>query len=194
MATAALSHMTPEEYLAVERHAEFKSEYIDGRVIAMTPGGSLPHNFIAGNLYAGLLARFAGGPCHVFFADVRVRFGRDGRDYTYPDLMALCGEPTFDDDEQDTVTNPALIVEVLSRSTQAYDRGRKFEGYKAIDSLREYVLISQDEVRVERHTRSGNFWVCTVETNLDGLVELASVGCSIPMREIYNRTRFSSTG
>jgi Uma2 family endonuclease len=89
MATAALNRYTPEEYLALERHAEFKSEYIDGRIIAMS-GGSIPHNYIAGNIYAGLLARFSGRPCHIFFADVKVRSGR-GTNYTYPDVMALCG-------------------------------------------------------------------------------------------------------
>jgi Uma2 family endonuclease len=190
MATAALIHVTPEEYLARERHAEFRSEYVDGRIVAMTPGVSLPHNVIAGNLYVGLRTRFAGGPCHALIADVRVRFGR-GREYTYPDVMALCGEPAFEDDVQDTVINPSLIVEVLSRSTQAYDRGPKFEGYKAISSLREYVLVSQDAVHVERHTRRGNLWIGTIETDLDASIKLASVGCVISMREIYARTRFA---
>jgi Uma2 family endonuclease len=189
MATAALTRYTPEEYLALERNAEFRSEYIDGRIIAMSPGGSFPHNYIAGNVYAGLLARFAGRSCHVFIVDVKVRFGC-GTNYTYPDVMALCGTPHHEDDHRDILTNPSLIVEVLSRSTEAYDRSDKFAGYKAIASLREYVLVSQDEVKVERHTREGDFWMRSVETDLDASIELVSVGCTFPMREIYSRTGF----
>jgi Uma2 family endonuclease len=188
MATAALNRYTPEEYLALERHAEFRSEYIDGRIIAMT-GGSIAHNYIVGNIYAGLLARFARRPCHVFFADVKVRFGR-GTNYTYPDVMALCGTPGHGDGHGEVLTNPALIVEVLSRSTEAYDRGEKFKRYKAIETLREYVLISQDEVRVEHFQREGDFWSSTAFTHLDAVIELRSVACSFPMREIYRRTDF----
>jgi Uma2 family endonuclease len=189
MATAALNRYTPEEYLALERHAEFKSEYIDGRIIAMTPGGSLPHNYIGGNVYAGLLARFTGRRCHVFIYDVKVQFGC-GTNYTYPDVMALCGTPKHLDDAQDVLINPSLIVEVLSDSTATYDRTAKFAGYKAIESLREYLLISQDEVKVEHFVRQGDLWPSTVITDLDAVVELRSVGCSIPMREVYRRTRF----
>ena len=189
MATAALNRYTPEEYLALERNAEFKSEYIDGRIIAMTPGGSAPHNFIGGNIYAGLLARFAGRRCHVFFSDVRVQFGR-GTNYTYPDVMALCGTPRYLDGVQDTLLNPSLIVEVLSGSTAAHDRGKKLKGYQAIDSLREYLLVSQDEVKVEHFVREGGFWPCNVTTDLDAMIELPALGCSIPVREIYRRTRF----
>ena len=189
MATAALTRYTPEEYLALERHAEFRSEYIDGRIIAMSPGGSFPHNYIAGNVYAGLLARFSGRPCHVFFADVKLRFGR-GTNYTYPDVMALCGVPQHEDAHDDILINPSLVLEVLSDSTEAYDRSDKFAGYKAIESLREYVLVSQDEVRVERHTREGDFWVRVQETDLNATIEFASVGCALTLREIYSRTRF----
>jgi Uma2 family endonuclease len=188
MATAALNRYTPEEYLTLERHAEFRSEYIDGRIVAMT-GGSIPHNYIVGNIYAGLLARFAGRPCHVFFADVKVRFGW-GTNYTYPDVMALCGPPGHGDGHEEVLTNPALIVEVLSRSTEAYDRGEKFKRYKAIETLREYVLISQDEVLVEHFAREGDFWNRTAVTDLDAVIEFRSVACSLPMREIYRRTDF----
>ncbi|HEX2076581.1 MAG TPA: Uma2 family endonuclease [Longimicrobium sp.] len=192
MATAALTRYTPEEYLALERHAEFKSEYIDGRIVAMTPGGSAPHNFIAGNIYAGLLTRFSGRRCHVYFSDVKVRFGRSGTDYTYPDVMALCGTPRYEDGVKDTLTNPSLIVEVLSDSTERYDRGDKFAGYQALDSLREYVLVSQDQVKVERFSRQGDFWVYSAVTDLDSSIEFESVRCSFPLREIYFRTQFAS--
>jgi Uma2 family endonuclease len=190
MATAALNRYTPEEYLALERHAEFKSEYIDGRIIAMTPGGSAPHNFIGGNIYVGLVARFSGRRCHVFFSDVRVQFGRGKNDYTYPDVMALCGMPRYLDGVQDTLINPSLIVEVLSETTANHDRTEKFRRYKAIETLREYVLISQDEVRVEHFEREGDFWNCTTVTDLDGVIEFRSIACSFPMREVYRRTDF----
>jgi Uma2 family endonuclease len=126
VATAGTRY-TPEEYLALERHAEFRSEYIDGRIIAMTPDGSFPHNYVAGNVYAGLLARFAGRPCHVFIVDVKVRFGR-GTNYTYPDVMALCGTPHHEDDHRDILTNPSLIVEVLSRRTPDVRSRREIHG------------------------------------------------------------------
>jgi Uma2 family endonuclease len=142
-----------------------------------------------GNVYAGLLARFAGRPCHVFFADVKVRFGW-GTNYTYPDVMALCGTPGHGDGHEEVLTNPTLIVEVLSRSTEAYDRGEKFKRYKAIETLREYVLISQDEVLVEHFEREGDFWNRTVVIDLDAVIEFRSVACSLPMREIYRRTAF----
>jgi Uma2 family endonuclease len=190
ISTAALNRYTPEEYLALERHAEFKSEYIDGRIIAMSPGVSFAHNRITGNVYAGLLARFAGRECHVFISDIKVRFGA-GRNYTYPDVAALCGSPHCEDEYQDTLTNPSLLVEVLSPSTQTYDRTEKFAGYKAIASLREYVLIAQDQVRVEIHTRHGDFWSSAVETGIDATVTFASVNCSVTMREIYARTPFA---
>ena len=190
MATAALTRYTPEEYLALERHAEFRSEYIDGRIIAMT-GASAAHNFIAGNLYAGLLARFSGRACHVFIADMRVRFGR-GRQYTYPDLAALCGTPVYEDAVLDTLLNPSLLVEVLSDSTEAYDRGDKFTGYQALDSLREYVLVSQNQVKVERFVRQGAFWVYSAVTEPDATVQLESVDCEFTLSEIYRRTSFVS--
>ncbi|HEU0297799.1 MAG TPA: Uma2 family endonuclease [Longimicrobium sp.] len=190
MATAALIRYTPEEYLALERHAELKSEYIDGRIIAMTPGGSAPHNYIAGNIYAGLLTRFSGRGCHVYFSDVKVRFGRGGTNYTYPDVMALCGTPRYEDGFKDTLDNPSLIVEVLSDSTERYDRGEKFSGYQALDSLREYVLVSQNQVKVERFWRQGDFWVYSAFMDLDASIEFESVRSSFSLREIYLRTQF----
>jgi Uma2 family endonuclease len=185
MATAALTRYTPEEYLAIDRMAEFKSEYIDGRIVAMT-GTSAPHNFIAGSIYSGLLRQFTGRPCHVYIGDVRARFGR-ASNYTYPDVMAVCGDPVYEDDVVDTLTNPALIVEVLSLGTEAYDRGDKFTGYQALDSLREYVLVSQDQVKVERFVRQGAFWVYSAVTDLNAIVHFESVNCSLPVREIYSR-------
>jgi Uma2 family endonuclease len=189
MSTAALSRVTPEEYLALERNARFKSAYIDGRIIAMSPGGSFAHNHITGNVYAGLLSRFAGRGCHVFMSDVKVRFG-PGTNYTYPDVMALCGTPQGQDEFKDVLTNPAIIVEVLSPSTEAYDRTEKLSRYQTINSLREYVLITQDEVKVELYTRHEEFWSLVVQTDLDAEISFSSIGCRISLREIYARTCF----
>lgn len=183
MATAALTHYTPDEYLALERLAEFKSEYLDGRIVAMT-GATAAHNRIAGAVYAGLRSRLRGGACDTFISDMRVQIG-GGRRYTYPDVVAVCGEPRFMDGALDTLTNPALIVEVPSPSTEAYDRGEKFLHYRSIESLQEYVLVAQDRVLVERFVRVGEFWNLSTLTDPDASLELASVACAIPVREIY---------
>jgi Uma2 family endonuclease len=183
MATAALNHYTPEEYLALERHAEFKSEYLDGRIVAMT-GASAVHNRLAGAVYAELRTRLRGTPCETFISDVRVQIGA-GRRFTYPDVVAVCGEPRFMDGTLDTLLNAALIVEVLSPSTEAYDRGDKFLHYRGIESLQEYVLVAQDRVLVERFVRADEFWRLSTLSDLDASLELTCVGCEIPLREIY---------
>jgi Uma2 family endonuclease len=190
MATAALTHYTPEEYLALERNAEFKSEYLDGRIVAMT-GATIEHATITGNVHGELRTRLRGGPCRAFVSDMRVQVG-GGRRYTYPDVTAVCGEPRLMDATLDTLMNPVLIVEVLSPSTEAYDRGEKFQHYRAIDTLREYVLIAQDRVLVERYVRSGEFWTLSAITDLDASLELTSVGCTIPLREIYENVEVTS--
>lgn len=183
MATAALTYYTPEEYLALERNAEFKSEYLDGRIVAMT-GASIRHVTITTNVIGELRARLRGGRCRVFSGDMRIQIG-GGRRYTYPDAAAVCGEVRVADGTPDSLLNPALIVEVLSPSTEAYDRGEKFLHYRTIESLQEYVLIAQDRVLVERFVRGGDFWTLSTLTDLDVSLELVSVDCSIPLREIY---------
>jgi Uma2 family endonuclease len=183
MATAALTKYTVEEYLALERNAEFKSEYLDGRIVAMT-GATMAHITIAGNVHAELRQRLRGGPCRALLGDMRVQVGA-GRRYTYPDVSAVCGEPRFMDGTLDTLLNPALIVEVLSPTTEAYDRGEKFLHYRGIETLQEYVLVAQDQVLVERFIRAGEFWTLSTASDLDVSLELTSVACAIPLREIY---------
>lgn len=190
MATAALTYYTPEEYLALERNAEFKSEYIDGRIVAMT-GASIPHNAIVGSLHWALYSRLRGGACQLFVNDLRVQIA-GGRRYVYPDLVAVCETPQTADESRDTLMNPALIVEVLSPSSEAYDRGEKFAHYRTIASLREYVLVAQDRVLVERFVRQGKFWVLATFNDLDEEVEFSSVGCTIPLPEIYEKVEFPS--
>jgi Uma2 family endonuclease len=179
--------MTDEQYLAVERAAETKSEFFDGEMYAMS-GATRPHILITGNIFGELYAQLKGGPCEVYNNDMRVSV-RDpsSYSYTYPDLVAVCGEPRFRDDTFDTLLNPALIVEVLSPSTEAFDRGGKFARYRRLDSLKEYVLVSQDRALVERFQRRGEQWLLTEYRGLDAELELESIGCAIRLKDIYAR-------
>ncbi len=182
MATAALTRYTPEEYLALERNAEFKSEYIDGRIIAMT-GAQRPHIVIVHNLDRELGMRLLDSPCEIYPADMKVKIDTSGR-YVYADLCVSC-DPRFEDGAVDVLLTPVLIVEVLSESTEKYDRGEKFFHYRRIESLREYVLLSQKECLVERYVREGEFWRFSSVDDLDASLILTSVGSEIPLRRIY---------
>jgi Uma2 family endonuclease len=183
MATAALNRYTPEEYLALERHAEFKSEYIDGRIIAMSPGAGRPHNLIVHNLDREIGTRLLDGPCEIYPGDMKVSVDASGR-YVYPDLCVSC-DPQFADEVADVLLTPVLIVEVLSDSTEKYDRGEKFTHYRRIESLREYVLFSQRECLVERYVRDGEFWQFSSMDDLDASLKFTSLGIQIPLRRIY---------
>lgn len=184
MATAALTRYTPEEYLALERHAEFKSEYIDGRIVA-TSGARRAHGVIVGNLTRELGTRLLDTPCEVYPAAMKVRIAPSNRD-VYPDLSVSC-EPRFDDDHTDVLLNPSLIVEVLSDSTEPYDRGEKFFHYRRIESLREYVLVSQKEALVEAYVREGDFWRYTSVDHLERSLVLPSLQLEIPLRRICDK-------
>lgn len=190
MATAALTRYTPDEYLALERNAEFRSEYLDGRIVAMT-GATIEHVTIMGNVSGELRTRLRGGPCRALVGEMRVQIG-GGQRYVYPDVTAFCGEPRFMDGTLDTLLNPVLIVEVLSPSTETYDRGEKFLHYRSIESLREYVLVTQNRPLVERFVRVGEFWTLSTVDDLDASLELTSVACSIPLREVYENVDFPS--
>jgi len=144
---------TPQEYLALERKAAYKSEYIGGFIVAM-PGVSRWHDRIAGDTYAALHAQLADGPCEIFTSDIRVKNEVTGR-YTDPDASVVCGEPQFADEELDTLLNPTVIIEILSPSTEAYDRGDKFEAYRRLPSLQEYVRIAQNRASVDHFLRQG---------------------------------------
>jgi Uma2 family endonuclease len=184
MATAALNRYTPEEYLALERHAEFKSEYIDGRIIAMS-GAQRPHNLIVHNLDRELGTRLLENPCEIYPGDMKVSVDASGR-YVYPDLCVSC-DPQFTDKVADVLLTPVLIIEVLSDSTEKYDRGDKFFHYRRIATLREYVLVSQTKCLVERYVKDGDFWQCESVSDLAGTLVLSSVGAEIPLRRIYTK-------
>jgi Uma2 family endonuclease len=151
MSTQSKPYLTPEQYLEIERKAEFKSEYYQGEMFAM-PGARLAHIQIVANASGELRQQLRGRDCQPLSSDMRVCVSEDGF-YTYPDVVVVCGKPQFIDGTLDTLLNPTVIIEVLSDSTEAYDRGKKFELYRPLESLAEYVLISSRRVSVERFTR-----------------------------------------
>ena len=184
MASQPRTFLTPEQYLAIERAAEYKSEYYAGEMFAMS-GAREAHNLIQGNLYVELRRQLRQRACRFYTSDMRVRVNASGL-CTYPDATALCGEPQFLDDVRDTLLNPDLIVEVLSPSTEAYDRGRKFEHYRTIESLREYLLISTERVSAELFVRQADGrWLLSAATNREDVLDLQSVGCGIALADLY---------
>ena len=180
------NQMTEEEYLLREPEAEYKSEYRDGRVVAM--GGASPaHSVITANILSSIHGQLKGRPCRVYTSDTRVKVA-SARFYTYPDVSVVCGEPLFDRQDTSALLNPTVIVEVLSPSTEAYDRGMKFEYYKKLSSLREYVLAAQDETRVERFVRQGNGeWTAQVLGSTGDSLPLDAIDCRIEVRDIYDK-------
>ena len=179
-------NMTPQEYLEWEKTQELRYEYIDGDVFAMT-GGTKPHNRIAGNLYTALDSFLEEKGCEIYMADVKVQISSSGP-YHYLDVVVTCD--ARDRESQDLVQYPCLIVEVLSPSTEAMDRGKKFTRYRQLNTLKEYVLIQSDEIGVECFRRNEEgLWVLHsygVEENLD----LNSLGFSLPVKELYKKVRF----
>jgi Uma2 family endonuclease len=182
---------TPEQYLALERKADYKSEYINGHVIAMA-GASRPHNLIAGNLYREVSQQLRGRPCEAYISDMRVKVSRTGL-YTYPDVVVVCGDIHFEDADNDTLLNPTVIVEVLSASTEAYDRGEKFAHYRRLESLQAYLLVAQDKVRLEHYVRQGAQWLLSEASTLNDTVHLAAIECAIALRDVYDKVQFAGS-
>ena len=181
---------TPEEYLEFEVKAEDKSQYVAGEIFAMA-GVKPAHDKIVGNLLAGLHLRFRGHSCDVFTSDMRMRAAA-GDMYTCPDVTALCGEPNFEGKKNDppSLLNPTVIFEVLSPSMEAFDRGEKFARYRRLETLRHYVLVSVDQMRVEHHRlRDDGVWVSDDLGETDEELQLASVDCELPLAEIYERVK-----
>jgi Uma2 family endonuclease len=193
MASAALiKRYTPSEYLIFERDAEFRHEYYDGYITAMA-GVSPEHNRIALNFARRLDEHFEDRECLAFISDMRLCVSPTGL-YTYPDVMAVCGEPLYQKIEGvQSLLNPTMIVEVLSPTTESYDRGDKFAHYQRLESLKEYVLVSQDKVLVERYTRRGDDWVLSEFNKLTDTLQLPSIACAIPLREIYAKVKFDGS-
>lgn len=184
--------LTPEEYLAIERTSPTKHEFLDGEVFEKA-GASEPHGVIVVNLAASLHEQFRGRPCRTYVNDMRIKVTETGL-YTYPDVAAICGEPALEDGHRDTLLNPFVIFEVLSPSTEAYDRGKKFAHYRRVASLTDYVLVSQDIMRVEHYTRqSGGLWTFVEHGRADDVLQLKSIDCRIRIAEVYDKVDFSAT-
>ncbi len=175
---------SPEEYLAFERASESKHEYINGKIIAMA-GASAAHNIITGNILARLHRHVQDRPCIVFPSDMRLKIAPH-RTYTYPDVTVVCGSVIYDDDEQDTLLNPIVLIEVLSPSIEVYDRGKKSQRYRTIPSLHEYLLVAQDSQHIEHFVRySEHQWLLSEITHDQATIHLPSLECTLLLADVY---------
>ncbi len=190
MAYPALQKISPEEYLDAERTSAEKHQYFDGDVVAMS-GASIPHNRIVGNIIGEIHSFLKSKDCEIYPSDLRVSVP-EMNTYTYPDATIICGEPAVTDQKKDTVTNPTVIFEVLSKSTSDYDKGHKFLSYRQIKSLMEYILIDslQRAAIIYRRKENGH-WDVTVEDGDLGRITIESIGFTIPFNELYRNVSFS---
>lgn len=179
--------ITPAEYLQRERGASTKSEYFHGEVFAMA-GATPEHNLVVANVIRELGNQLADRPCQVYSSDQRVKVPDTGL-YCYPDVTVVCGDPEFDEADPNTLTNPTLLVEVLSDSTEAFDRGDKFAHYRRLDSLREYVLVATDHRRVERFTRQGgeDTWLFAECRDDESALALVSISAELTLPSVYRK-------
>ena len=180
------TRLAPEDYLEIERRATHKSEYFDGEVFAMS-GGAEQHNLITVNVSSSLHSQLRATACAVYSSDQRVKVTATGL-YTYSDITVVCGDAVFDDKQQDTLLNPTVIVEVVSKSTGGYDRNEKFAHYRRIESLAEYLLIAQARHHVEHYVRqpSGD-WLLSETDSLQANVFLPSIRCTIALADVYEK-------
>ena len=189
MSTIAVeTYITPAEYLSIERKAEIKSEYIQGEVFAMS-GASNAHNLITLDIATELNIQLRGRRCLVYSNDMRVKT-ESTESYLYPDVVVVYGKPQFEDNVFDTLLNPTVIFEVLSPSTQAYDKGEKFARYQEITTLREYILVSQDSMYVEHHRLNEAQWIRRTFVSPDTNLQLKSIDCELSLSDVYTRVTF----
>ncbi len=179
--------VTPEEYLERERRAEYNSEYFAGEIVAMA-GAKRSRSLVCGNVTTSLGTQLRDSPCEVYANDMKVRADQL-RQYSYPDVVVVCGEPQFQDNQDDVLLNPTVIVEVLLPSTESRDRGEKFLRYRQIASLTDYLLIAQNERRVEQFTKQPDGSWRLVETFGAGEINLASIGCTLSLADVYNKVK-----
>lgn len=186
-----ITGMSREEYLAFERASSEKHEYRGGEIVAMS-GARWNHNIIAWNLGGELRIQFKGRDCSVCPGDLRVYVPSEDL-YAYPDLVVVCGDPEFQDEAFDTLLNPVLIIEILSDTTEAYDRGDKSEAYRTITSLREYALVSQNRMHIEKYAKHGDgFWMLSEVGGADADVIFESIGCTLSLKEVYDKVQFAA--
>ena len=175
---------TPEEYLHTERRAENRHEYYDGEIFAMA-GASRTHNRIVSNTMVGLGRKIKGGKCEIYANDLRVRI-EEMRAFVYPDLVITCGEEEYLDDEFDTLLNPVVIIEVLSETTAQHDRTTKFDAYRRISSLQEYLMIAQAQIRVDHYIRqTEDLWSYRSYGEETSTITLESIGVEMILDEVY---------
>jgi Uma2 family endonuclease len=191
MAAQPQPRLTPEQYLELERAAQFRHEYYNGRMYAMS-GGSLHHALIIVNLAASLHGPLRKKQCLVLSSDMRTRVSPDGL-YTYPDLVVVCGQPKFGDNRSDTIVNPTLVIEVLSPSTEAYDRGFKAGQYRQMETLKEYAFVSQNAPHVEVYRRESAGWLLSDYSGIQAACHFASVDCGVALADIYQDVSFSAS-
>jgi Uma2 family endonuclease len=190
MSSQPSTFLTPAEYLEIERPAEWKSEYFQGKMVEM-PRVNRRHVSIVGNLMSELGSHLKKRACGVYASNLRLRVAAIDF-YTYPDIMVICGYPQMDGDQDDIVLNPILIAEVLSEPTQDYDRGEKFQRYQNLPSMLEYLAVAQDAPRIEHWTRQPDGrWLLANSEGMDASIQLASIDCSLPLAEIYDRIDFN---
>ena len=186
MTAHAHPYLSEAEYLARERSSVRKHEYYDGRSYAMC-GGTEAHNLVAGNAYASLHAQLRRRPWRVYGSDIRVKVARTSL-HTNPDVTIVCGQPQFTDATRDTLVNPVLIIEVLSPSTERYDRGMKFQHYRTIDTLQDYILIAQDEQRIEHYSRQeSGLWLLREVVGSDATLDIPSIQCVLLLEDVYEK-------
>jgi Uma2 family endonuclease len=189
MSTVPKQFITPEQYLHRERNAEFRSEYLRGEMFAMA-GASANHNLIVGNCVQNIGQQLKKKPCRVYPSDLKLRIQATGL-YTYPDLSVVCGEPQLESDHGDVLLNPVVLIEVLSDSTEAYDRGKKFEHYRTIPSLKHYVLVAQDRHSIDCFSLNPDgSWSLTACQTPTGMVELAAIDSQLSAVEVYDKVVF----
>jgi Uma2 family endonuclease len=182
---------TVEQYLEMERASEEKHEYLNGEIYLMA-GGSSNHSLIGSTMIALLYIQLRKKSCFVYNNDMRIKVIDTGL-YTYPDISIVCDPPVFDEKNRDTLLNPTALIEVLSPSTESYDRGKKFQHYRSIESLRECILVSQDEPRIERYVREPNGkWLLTDAIGLEAVLELTSIQCTLSLADVYEQVSFES--
>jgi Uma2 family endonuclease len=190
MSAIPKAKLSPAEYLEMERASDTKHEYLDGEIFAMA-GAKFNHTRITSSLNALVWHQLRGGPCETVSGDMRVFVPKTGL-YTYPDIVVVCEKPVFQDKVFDTLLNPVLLIEVLSDSTEGYDRGKKFQHYRSIESLKEYVLVSADEARIEKFVKQGDgFWVLSEAIGLESTVKFESVDLGLALADVYERIDFT---
>lgn len=181
--------LTPAEYLILERQGGRKHEYVAGELFAMV-GASFRHNLIQTNIVASLYGQLRDRACTVLPSDMRVKIEQLGI-YTYPDVTVVCDEPRLEDNELDTLLNPAVIVEILSPSTERYDRGRKFQRYRLIPAFREYVLVAQESYTIDHAIRQpDDTWNLSTTDRLDSAITLPAIGCTLALADVYRKITF----